>query len=32
MNALAAAMHLRSLERFDFNTVMLPYNYAFILS
>jgi len=26
----AAAMHLRSLERFDFDTVMLPYNYAFM--
>ena len=24
----AAAMHLRSLERFDFDTVMLPYNYV----
>ena len=23
-----AAMHLRSLERFDFDTVMLPYNYS----
>src|SRR5258707_5765853 len=23
-----AAMHLRSLERFDFNSVLLPYNYA----
>jgi aryl-alcohol dehydrogenase-like predicted oxidoreductase len=26
----AAAMHLRSLERFDFDTVMLPYNYTFM--
>lgn len=24
----AAAMHLRSLERFDFDSVLLPYNYA----
>jgi aryl-alcohol dehydrogenase-like predicted oxidoreductase len=24
----AAAMHLRSLERFDFDTVLLPYNYS----
>jgi hypothetical protein len=24
----APAMHIRSLERFDFNSVLLPYNYA----
>jgi aryl-alcohol dehydrogenase-like predicted oxidoreductase len=24
----AAAMHLKSLERFDFDTVLLPYNYS----
>lgn len=25
---IVAAMHLRSLERFDFDSVLLPYNYA----